>query len=232
MVTVALIGPDGAGKSTIVRAAAARLTVPVRTVYMGVNLEVSSLMLPTTRLALMLKRRRGGRSDMVGVNESGSSSSSRSSTLRSAVRTANWIAEETFRHAVARWHERRGRVVLMDRLFLADYYATDVLSTDARRPIASRVHRLFLERVYPRPDLVILLDAPAALLHSRKPETDVDYLERRRSEYRQLRGAVPRFEIVDVDRPLEQVVSDVVRLIEEAYRAPSRRRGLQAVNDS
>ena len=67
MTTVALIGPDGAGKSSIMRRVSERLPVPSRTIYMGVNLESSRLMLPTTRLALELKRRRGGRPDMVGA---------------------------------------------------------------------------------------------------------------------------------------------------------------------
>ncbi len=37
--TVALLGPDGAGKSTLVTAVEARFDVPVRTLYMGLNLE-------------------------------------------------------------------------------------------------------------------------------------------------------------------------------------------------
>jgi thymidylate kinase len=37
--TVALLGPDGAGKSTLVTAVEARFDAPVRTLYMGLNLE-------------------------------------------------------------------------------------------------------------------------------------------------------------------------------------------------
>ena len=64
--TVALVGPDGAGKSTIsARLRQAALPAPVKTIYMGVNLEASTLMLPTTRLLLAAKRARGGRPDLV-----------------------------------------------------------------------------------------------------------------------------------------------------------------------
>src|SRR5690606_16626163 len=49
--TVALIGPDGAGKSTISRKVVEMLDIPAKYLYMGVNLEASNLMLPTTRLA-------------------------------------------------------------------------------------------------------------------------------------------------------------------------------------
>jgi hypothetical protein len=94
---------------------------------MGVNLEASRLMLPTTRLALELKRRRGGRPDMVGSGAAPSGRRGILRELRSGLRLANWVAEEWFRQAVAWYHERRGRVVLFDRHFLLDYYANDVL---------------------------------------------------------------------------------------------------------
>src|SRR5215211_4375226 len=56
--TVALIGPDGAGKTSITRRVTELLPVPSRLIYMGVNLESSTLMLPTTRLILTAKRAR------------------------------------------------------------------------------------------------------------------------------------------------------------------------------
>ena len=65
--TVALVGPDGAGKSTIARQLVGhKLPLPVKYVYMGVNLDSSNLVLPTTRLILEIKRARGGRPDMAG----------------------------------------------------------------------------------------------------------------------------------------------------------------------
>ena len=66
MFTVAVIGPDGAGKSAVTRRLQQSLPLPVKYVYMGVNLESSNVVLPTTRIALELKRWRGGRPDMAG----------------------------------------------------------------------------------------------------------------------------------------------------------------------
>ena len=43
------------------------LPLPVKRIYMGVNLEASSLMLPTTRLLLAAKRARGRRPDLVAA---------------------------------------------------------------------------------------------------------------------------------------------------------------------
>ncbi|RPJ00939.1 MAG: hypothetical protein EHM39_04075, partial [Chloroflexi bacterium] len=64
MFTVAVIGPDGAGKSTVTHELLHKLSLPAKYVYMGVNLESSKMVLPTTRLFLELKKRRGKRPDM------------------------------------------------------------------------------------------------------------------------------------------------------------------------
>ena len=229
MTTVALIGPDGAGKSSIGPRAAERLGVPVRRIYMGVNLEASRLMLPTTRAALELKRRRGGRPDMVGATGNGSGEPATASTrrehrgrrgplreLRSAVRLANWIAEEWFRQGVAWLYERRGHVVIFDRHFFCDYYANDVIGRRPGRPWTSRLHGAMLERLYPRPDLVIMLDAPAELLFARKGEGTIESLERKRQEYLELGAVVDRFVVVDATRPVDAVVDDVVAAIRDA----------------
>ena len=58
--SVALIGIDGAGKSTVAHEVIGRLPFDASYLYMGVNLAASPVMLPTTRLALAIKSRRGG----------------------------------------------------------------------------------------------------------------------------------------------------------------------------
>jgi len=224
MVTVALVGPDGSGKSTVARQVAAALPFPARRVYMGVNLEASSTMLPTTRLALVVKRARGGRSDMTGRTGSGPGEPSRRrgplAGLRTDLRMANWIAEEWYRQAIAAVHQRRGRVVVFDRHFFCDYYAHDVADRPGRS-LASRVHGFNLRRLYPRPDLVVLLDAPAEVLHARKGEGTVESLEARRREYLSQAGVFRRFVVVDASRPIEMVVADVrARIIEFVRGAP------------
>ena len=47
--SVALIGADGAGKTTVGRMLEQRSTLPVRYLYMGLNPAASNRMLPTTR---------------------------------------------------------------------------------------------------------------------------------------------------------------------------------------
>jgi thymidylate kinase len=207
---VALVGPDGAGKSAVTRALATRLPVPVRVVYLGVNLEASTTMLPTTRVALAMKRRRGGRADMTARFSDPGQAGRRgvAGAARTWLRLAAWVAEEWYRAAIVALLARRGFLVLCDRHFLCDYYAADV-APRAGRPRASRVHGWMLRRLYPRPDLVVVLDAPPEVLHGRKGEDTLDSLERRRREYLELRDVLPDVVVVDAIRPLDAVVATV-----------------------
>lgn len=223
--SVALVGPDGAGKSTIsARLRQAALPAPVTTIYMGVNLEASSVMLPTTRLLLAAKRARGGRPDLVASSlrdvedDDRTAPAGRRSALRSSARMAVWMTEEWFRQLLALGQGLRGRIVVFDRHFFLDYYHADVDSAGRRGP-AQRLHGWMLRRMYPRPDLVIMLDAPAEVLHARKPEATVAWLERRRQQYLELAPLVPQFVVVDVDRPLDAAVSEVVTAIESTWKA-------------
>jgi hypothetical protein len=195
----------------------------VTTIYMGVNLEASTLMLPTTRLLLAAKRARGGRPDLVAsslrdVTEASVAPSGRGAGLRNIARLTVWMTEEWLRQLVALGHALRGRIVVFDRHFYLDYYHADVEDGRRRGP-AERLHGWMLARVYPKPDLVILLDAPAEVLHARKPEATVAWLERRRQQYLELAPMVPEFVVVDVDRPVEAALSEVVAAIESTWKA-------------
>ena len=58
MVTVALIGPDGSGKTTISDRLQTELGLPVTSIYMGVNMHRAGVLLPHTRLLVAVRRRR------------------------------------------------------------------------------------------------------------------------------------------------------------------------------
>jgi thymidylate kinase len=209
--TVALIGCDGAGKTTVARALERAAGLPVRYLYMGVSAESSNRQLPSTRVAHAIKRRAAARpgrgSPPHAVRRAG----------RSALRLANRLAEEWYRQLIAQAFLTRGSIVVFDRHFLADYHAFDVAG--AGRPLSRRIHGWMLMHAYPRPDLVVLLDAPPEVLFARKGEGTLASLARRREDYLGLDGTSGidcAFAVVSATQPVDAVVADVARIVREA----------------
>jgi thymidylate kinase len=214
--TVALIGCDGAGKTTVARALERRPDLSARYLYMGVGPDSSRHQLPTTRLANALKRARaapGGRPEPAATSPRAGLVRRARRSARSALRLANRVAEEWYRQLLAAGHLRRGRIVVFDRHFTADFHAADVVARP--RALSRRLHGFLLTRLYPRPDLVVFLDAPARVLFARKGEGTVASLERRRAEYRQFGSTLDEFAVVEATRPLEDVVAEVAAIIRE-----------------
>jgi thymidylate kinase len=80
-----------------------------------------------------------------------------------------------------------------------------------------------LQHLYPRPDLVVYLDAPASVLLARKGEGTLESIARRQADYLSLARDVERFVSVDANRPLEVVMDDVVAaIVDFARTAPGR----------
>lgn len=230
MFTVALIGPDGAGKTTIGRQLQGRLPWPVKYIYMGVSTDSSNVMLPTTRLVHLLKRAAGGKPDIAGPPDPNRVKKKPKGLLkrtlaevRAVLRLGNRLSEEWYRQGLAWSYQRRGYIVLFDRHFFSDYYAYDIAEQGKSRDLTQRIHGFMLKRFYPKPDLVIYLDAPAAVLYARKGEGSVEALERRRQDYLQLRNLVEHYAVVDAAQPQEQVVQDVVGLIWKFYQSQKKK---------
>lgn len=118
-------------------------------------------------------------------------------------------------------------------LVLFDRYYHDLL-VDAKRYryggpawLARAVGRLF-----PRTQLVVLLDAPPEVLYSRKQEFSFEEIARQREGYLELAKNLPNGHVVDSSESLDEVVARVERIIlgYMAKRAARRsRRGLEDV---
>jgi thymidylate kinase len=112
-------------------------------------------------------------------------------------------------------HQRaRQGVVLFDRHFL------DILVDPRRyRHNAPEWLTRLAARLVPQPSLFIFLDAPADCLQARKQEVSPSEGARQRDSYLHLAASLPRARVVNVDRPLSDVVAEVQSLILEEMSA-------------
>ncbi len=180
--TLALLGPDGAGKSSIAAALERRFAFPVVSVYMG-------------------------------MHRSASGSSRGERPLPLPVR----IPRQWLRYLRAQANVSRGRLVVFDR------YAHDALvAARPGRSAARRAGRRILGSGFPTPGLTVVLDAPAEVLHARKPEASVEILDRRRRAYLAL-AERKGWPIVDVTDPPDEVRRRVTALVWRAYLDRARR---------
>ena len=220
MFTVAVIGPDGSGKTAVASRLAEALPGRAKYIYMGASWESSNHLLPTTRLIdwtmRALRPRPSGNAHGADDPSDSHGSPGRARRLYRATRSrlslANLIAEEWYRQMIAWTYVRRGVTVIFDRHFYFDYYYGHVVG-EPERSLGVRVHGLLLSHVYPKPDLVVYLDAPPEVVFARKGEGTIGSLEQRRKEYLAHSSTAENFVVVDARRPVEQVTEDVVAAI-------------------
>ncbi len=221
LTTVALIGPDGCGKSAVAKALLESSSLPLKYLYMGVNIESSNVALPTSRLIHKWKvyqhkksLQRLGKEVPATVSLHGVEHRvDKRGRLGGVGRLLRRVSEEVYRQLVSWLYQIRGNVVLYDRHFLFD--ALPIPADTTRRRFTETAHHWFLKTLYPRPGLAILLDAPPEVMYARKQEVPVEYLERDRMNLLQKRCYAQLFISVDATKPLEEVVSTVHGLIHE-----------------
>lgn len=208
MTTVALVGPDGSGKTTVADLVRRDLDGDVGYVYCGTNPDMGGTTLVTTRLAARL---RGGVSH--GQPERRRGRPSVRSSIVAWLRAAVWLSEELVRGRRARRLAATTPLVLRDRDFLVDR-----LVLTGPQPAHERFHRWALARWYPAPDVVLVLDVDAEVAFARKGELDLDELELRRQGYLSLGRTMGDVRVVDARRPAEDVAAEVVAVLRGILR--------------
>jgi thymidylate kinase len=210
MFSVALIGPDGAGKTTISRRLEQLLPLPVKYLYMGGSRRIE-----------IIKRLRGAkpveaaaereidhaRHPRGGVKRAAAS-------LRMSLSLINQICEEWYHQGLSWYYQFRGHVVIFDRHFFFDYHSHDAIRSNQEQPLTKRVRIFILDRVFPKPDLVIYLDAPADVLFTRKGEGTLSRLENQRQGFLQMRDKFRNFFVLDANQSegdVARVASDLIR---------------------
>jgi thymidylate kinase len=232
MFTVALIGGDGAGKTTVAQHLVKSLPWPVKYLYMGLSTLSSNKALPTSLLARFLKLRAYQKS----IQKSGKLPSSHDLHYGAIERGPLWItarflnrlAEAWWRQLLSLSYQLRGYVVIYDRYFLFET-APDIHSETKKQKLLDRLEYKILNNYYPRPDLVIFLDASPEVLYGRKGEATLQYLEKRRGTILELGKHIPNFVNVDASQPLEYVLADVTQHILDfyTYRSLKKDRNIQ-----
>jgi thymidylate kinase len=219
MFTVALVGGDGAGKTTIARSLEQSSLLPMKYMYMGLSPVSSNVFLPTTRLARYLRVRaheteaiRSGMSpsEVISSHHPHNRSVKRG-PIWVAARTLNRLVDFVYRLVVSWRYERQGFVVLYDRHLVFETAPSD--SRAKKRKRIARIQHWLLSSIYPQPDLVVFLDAPAEVLYERKGEATLSYLQKRRRVILEQGKNVANFVRVDASRSFDEVLADVTQQI-------------------
>ncbi|MFW6116101.1 MAG: dTMP kinase [bacterium] len=225
MFTVALVGGDGAGKTTIARMLQELSPLPAKYLYMGVSTLSSNHALPTSRLILVLKQRSYRRK----VAKAGASPSesipahyleyakTERGSVWTALRLLNRMLEAWYRQIISLWYQLRGHIVICDRHFLFDAAPLVTDSTRSWQTSLDALNYCIFSHLYPKPHLTILLDAPVDVLYARKGEATPEYLDRQRRAYLEQGKRTPNFFRVDATQPLDAVFDDVQRIVLEFH---------------
>lgn len=228
---IALVGPDGCGKSSTGRATEAILrAVPglsTRIAYLG---PWGQIRLPSTRLCYRLGLvpeaipwTRRLRARLAGKPET------EDSLLRCAVKAGKAQVRGLVYYAAIslelHWRyfrdvrptRRRGGVVLAERYVYDLAFVHDSVAIEAYPVLRKLVCRLF-----PRPDLTILLDNDPEEIHRRKPQLAVAEIAHQRAAYRRVLAPLPH-RIVRTEKGLAAVATEVAiaALGVESGRSPA-----------
>ncbi len=228
--TVALIGGDGAGKTTVANCILQSCDLPMKYVYMGFSTRSSNYALPTSRLVLAIKRimYRNGRkkspspvSDDIPADQLEYSEQAHGRFWNTA-RFLNRTAEAWFRQLIVINHLLHGYVVIFDRHFYFDSAPVMIDQNKPVLPFSDRLFFWFINHWYPKPALTIFLDAPVEVLYRRKVEATMDYLQKQRTAYLAQGEKLAHFIKVDACQPLEEVVAQTAQHINDFYSHAAR----------
>jgi thymidylate kinase len=189
---VAVLGPDGAGKSAAIQA----LTKELSPCFDGIE-----------RLHFRPRFRRHERPAPAVTDPHGKPPRG---WLLSIFKLLHWLADYWYGYlAILRPARRRSSVVFFDR------YYPDVL-VDPRRyrlPSSTRSFAKVLAQWVPQPDLYVVLDVPAELLQERKNEVTSQESRRQRIAYLQMFRSLPGTFLVDAAGPLDDVTRQMKAII-------------------
>jgi thymidylate kinase len=192
---VAVFGPDGAGKTSVIGGLRRIVPVAVTALYLGRRRARPP---SVTRPKGPKEESRAPRSRAGRIRET-------AFVLRNAIRS--WT--KLMPGYLAAW---RGHIVLCDR------HPIEVLAVKPRRTQPARaVERFIAGHLTPRPDVMIVLDAPEEILLRRKSDHSRQQLEQWRRSYAEVMVPLGA-SIVSTTGPPESTITQVSSIVWDALR--------------
>lgn len=219
--TVAVVGADGSGKSTVARQIVGTDPRRFKYIYMGWAIDSANHALPTTRLLAYWKRR--ALRDEIG-DSALPPAALMSDDMRSKLPAGklvkllsflNRIADEQYRQLIAWLCRMRGYTVIFDRHYLFEYVQDPESHPDGLHRWIEKTHARLTKQLCRAPDLVIFLDAPARTLYERKSEWPIEHLEHQRAKIETEGRSARNFVRIDVSQPVDRVVKQALQQIGE-----------------
>jgi thymidylate kinase len=195
---VVFLGPDGVGKSTVIEAVQQRLAPAfLRTNYQSFARGILGYRKKSSPHALPPR-----------------------SLPASLVKAAWWLACYTLGYYASVYPTLvRGGMVVNHR------YLLDAIVDPRRYRYSGPLNLLrAIWRVAPKPDIIIVLDAPADVIHARKRETTLEETTRQRDAYLALAAQTPNAHVVSTSQSPEQTIDAVTNILLDHMAAGVTRR--------
>ena len=219
MATIALIGADGSGKTTIAKMLLDSPPAKMKYLYMGLNIESSNHALPTSRLIFYLKLLKYKRKnkDLKNVklknlslhNIEEERTVDKRGKLGAIARLANRMAEAWYRQFISWLFQLRGYVVLYDRHYIFDSATNKTPEELKKQRLTNKIHLWMTNNLISEPKLVFLLYAPPEILYERKREANIEYLQKKTENYMKVGSTLKNFIVIDATQPINKVFADV-----------------------